>query len=206
MNNEYKIEKLNYNLNDIKEIDIKTLNLQMQLYKDYIDELNNLLKKNNYDYKYEMEDLVNYIEIFPIDERDDILYNLGGALNHKEYFNSINPYNKNVLNGKIKDAINNKYGSFSNFKNIFIDTAKKLIGSGYTYLVIDSNNNLNIINLTNEETPYTYGFTPLITIDLWEHAYLFKYNLNKEKYIKNIFNIIDFDSVNKSYENIVDNK
>lgn len=202
----YKLNELNNNLNDMdKYIDTKTINLQFQLMNNYLDELNRLLIKNNYDFRYSKEELVNHIDIFQIDDRDDILYNLGGVLNHINYFNSISSNSKNVPTGKISNAINNKYKTFSNFKNIFINTANKLVGSGYTHLVIDKNHNLNIINTSNEDTPYSYGLIPIITLDLWEHAYFLKYNLNKTQYIKDFFNILDFDKINKNYENIVSN-
>ena len=81
------------------------------------------------------------------------------------------------------------------FKNI----SNKLVGSGFTFLVTDSNNELNIINLSNNETPYLYGYTPLIAMDLWEHSYYLKYNIDKEKYIDDFLN-------NLNYEYIVKNK
>ena len=83
----YEQEKLKYNLNDLEPyIDTKTLTYHRILEKRYIDNLNKLLNKNNYDYKYSMEELINHLNLFPLGDRDDILYNLGGALNHKYYF------------------------------------------------------------------------------------------------------------------------
>lgn len=203
----YEMKIFNYNVYDLEPyIDYKTLNMQLQLMKNYYDELNKLLLKNNYDYRYTIEELINHIDIFYIDDRDDIAFYLGGILNHISYFDSISPYNKNVLNGNFMNAINNKYGSFSNFKNIFIDTAMKLVGSGYTHLVIDKYNNLNIINTANEDTTVELGYIPIITLDLWEHAYLLKNSLNKKKYIESFFDIIDFAKINNRYINIVTKK
>ena len=138
--------------------------------------------------------------MFPIEDRGDILYNLGGVLNHELYFNNISNNKKNIPTGKIKDAINKKYGSYNNFKKTFIDTALKLVGSGYTYLVLDRNNDLNIISLSNEDTPYSYGFKPIIALDMWEHSYYLKYNVNKNVYVNNFFEILDFDKVSNIYE------
>lgn len=196
----YEIKKLNYNETEMEPyIDSKTFRIQKNLQKEYLDKLNQILIKNKYDFRYEINDLVNHLNVFMLEDRGDILFNLGGYLNHTNYLNNISPYKKNVLNGKIKDAIINKYGTFSNFKNIFINEGLKLVGNGYLYLVLDSNLDLNIITLSNEEIPYTYGFTPLITLDLWEHAYFLKYNLNKKRYIEDFFNIIDFVEVNNLY-------
>ena len=81
--------------------------------------------------------------------------------------------------------------------------ALELKGSGWTFLVLDKNNKLRIINLPNQDSPYYYGFIPIMGIDMWEHSYYLKYNLNKEKYLENIFNIIDY---NKVYNNLLNAK
>ena len=196
----YEQEKLKYNLNDLEPyIDTKTLTYHRILEKRYIDNLNKLLNKNNYDYKYSMEELINHLNLFPLGDRDDILYNLGGALNHKYYFMNMSPNKKNIPMGNIKNAIGKQYGSYSNFKNAFINEALKLRGSGYTFLILNDDR-LNIINTSNQDTPYSYNYIPLITMDLWEHAYYLKYNIDKKEYINNFFELIDFDYVNNVYE------
>lgn len=147
------------------------------------------------------EDLVKVlknIEDYEIDKRGDIIYNIGGILNHELYFNSMSP-NHIMPKGKLKEEIDRKYGSYDNFKNEFIKKANKMIGSGYTFLVIN-NNGLDIINLSNQETPYSYDMIPLLTIDLWEHAYYLDYQNDRTNYINNFFQIIDFDEANKLYE------
>ena len=102
------------------------------------------------------------------------------------------------------DKLNKYFGSFSLFKEEFIDMAMEVKGSGYTFLVMDKNNKLRIINTSNQDTPYYYGFTPIMTIDVWEHAYYLKYTYLRKKYLENIFDIIDFDKVYKLYlDNIV---
>ena len=84
-----------------------------------------------------------------------------------------------------------KYQSFEKFKDSFKKKALELKGSGYTFLVLDGNE-LNIINLKNQETPYSYNLIPLLGLDMWEHAYYLNYQINKENYIDNFFNIVDF--------------
>ena len=84
--------------------------------------------------------------------RGEILYNAGGVLNHELYFSNLNPNGKREPSGLLLDAINKKYDSFSNFVLEFINTANKLKGSGFTFLVIN-NNDLEIINLPNQENP-----------------------------------------------------
>lgn len=198
----YKIENLDY-ISLEPYIDNNTIRYHRILENRYLDKLNELLIKNNYNYQYSMEELVNKIDIFPISDRNDILYNLGGVLNHELYFNSISNYKRNIPIGDIKDAINKEFGSYNNFKKTFITTASKLVGSGYTFLVLDKNKHLKIISLSNQDTPYSYGFIPIIALDLWEHSFYLKYNVNKKDYINNFFEIIDFTKIDNIYkENI----
>lgn len=194
----YKYNNLNYESEAlINLLSLKSIDIEKEYGMLYLNKLNSLLNLNNYDYRYTKEELINHIDIFPLDIRADILYNLGGVLNHESFINSIN--GDFVLNNEITRELIKEYGSISNFKNAFKNTAFNLVGSGHTYLVIDRYNKFNIINLSNEEVPYSFGFIPIITLDLWEHAYLYKYNLNKNEYINNFLNSLDFKKINDIY-------
>ena len=180
-------------------IDDRTLNLHYNVhYRGYTDKLNKYLKDINYDYKYSSVYLAKNIDILPIDNRDEILFNLGGYLNHSLYFYNLTNKRKEVPR-ELLDVINKYFGSFSLFREEFIDMAMEVKGSGYTFLVMDKNNKLRIINTSNQDTPYYYGFTPIMTIDVWEHSYYLKYTYDRRKYIENVFDIIDFDKVYKLY-------
>lgn len=168
-------------------------------YKGYLDKLNTLLKKEGYNKEYTKEELVSHIDMFNLNVRDDILYNLGGVLNHELYFNTISPKKNTRPSGELKEAIDRDFGSFDAFKKEWIRMAKLVVGSGYTFLVV-KNKKLEIINTSNQETPYIYGLTPIMTIDLWEHAYYLDYQSSRNVYIENFFEIIDFDIVSKLYE------
>lgn len=168
-------------------------------YKGYLNKLNTLLKNEGYNNEYTKEELVSHIDMFNLNVRDDILYNLGGVLNHELYFNTISPKRNTRPTGSFKEAIDRDFGSFDNFKKEWIRMAKLVVGSGYTFLVV-KNKKLEIINTPNQETPYIYGLTPIMTIDLWEHAYYLDYQSSRNMYIENFFEIIDFDIVSKLYE------
>ena len=101
----------------------------------------------------------------------------------------------------IKELSNKKLYVVDAFCGANKDTrmALQVKGSGYTFLVIDKNNNLRIINTSNQDTPYYYGFTPIMTIDVWEHSYYLKYNNKRKDYLEDIFNIIDYDKVYNLY-------
>ena len=194
----YKIKEINYNSNLYLNEDV--IYYHKILYKRYLDRLNTLLTKNNHNFNMSKEYIANNLEIFPIEDRGNILFNLGGVLNHELYFDNIEPSN-NIGYNQFINKINSKYGSFSNFKNIFKEEALKLVGSGYTFLVLDKNNDFKIISLPNQETPITYGFKPLIALDLWEHAYYLQYKVNKTDYIDEFLDNLNLDNINKKYLN-----
>ncbi len=164
-------------------------------YKKYLDNLNNLLSK--YNYEYSKEELVKNIDIFPIKERGNILFNLGGVLNHELFF-SILGYGD--MSENFKNKINDDFGSFDKFKEEFINQAKLLVGSGYTFLVLNKDKKLEIINVANQDTPISYGLVPIMNLDLWEHAYYLDYQNERNSYINNFFSIIDFSKVSDIYE------
>lgn len=196
----YTIKPLNYNYDFLEPfISERTINIHYNKhYKKYLDNLNTLLLKNNYDFRYSKEELVSHIDIFPLKDRGDILFNLGGVINHELYFDNLGYDNMPI--GKLKDKINSQYGSFENFKNEFIKSTKELVGSGYTFLVINKDKDLEILNTSNQDTPYSYGLEPIMNIDLWEHAYYLDYQNDKNKYIENFFSIVDFGKISKKYE------
>ena len=149
-------------------------------YLGYLNKLNNLLEKVGYKGNLSKEEMVKKIDIFNIKDRGEILYNLGGVLNHELYFKTMSDKKNNLPVGKIKEAIEKEYGSFEKFKMEFIKTSKQLVGSGYTFLVINSQKQLDIINLPNQDTPYMFDLIPISALDLWEHAYYLDYQNRRD--------------------------
>lgn len=185
---------LNYEYNDLMPyISPRTLLIHYNNhYLKYKENLNKLVMTDD------SVKLIKNIDKYDLRKRDEILYNVGGVLNHELYFSSMNHKNR-MPTGKLKIAIDKKYGSYDKFKREFIRKANMMIGSGYTFLVINKNG-LDIINLSNQETPYLYNMIPLLALDLWEHAYYLDYQSDRANYINNFFQIIDFDLSSKLYE------
>lgn len=185
-------------------IDTKTVGIHYENhYMKYLNNLNKLLEKNNYKNEYTKEELVTHLDMFPLEDRGQILYNLGGVLNHELYFNNMSPKKKNQPVGTLKQIIEKQYGTYENFKQELIQTADYLVGSGYTFVVVNSKNQLEILNLSNQETPYSYELKPILALDLWEHAYYLTYQNNRDEYIRNFFEIIDFEQINQQYEKAI---
>lgn len=199
----YKLPKLPYLYQDLEPfIDTHTMGLHLKKHqKNYLNNLNKLLKKNNYQYQYSLTELLYHLNEFPLNDQEDILFNLGGVLNHNLYFKSIGPNNEEPT-GKLLDAIKKKYQNLENFFKVFKQMALSIKGSGYTFLVLN-NNELELINVPNQITPFSLGMIPLLNIDMWEHAYYLNYKNDKEKYIDNFYEIIDFSYANQLFNNLV---
>ena len=173
-------------------------------YLNYLNKLNEALNKSDYDYAYSLEEIPKHIEEFPLPNRGDILYNAGGVLNHDLYFKSMNK-NKSNPKGNLLNKINAQYGNFESFRKDFMDRARHLVGSGYTFLVSNDKGDLLIVNMINQETPISYNLIPLFTIDLWEHAYYLEYKNDRDSYIENFWNKANFDYANNKYNEIIGN-
>ena len=192
-------EKIKLDYNSLEPfVDDETLDLHYNKhYGKYLDNLNRLLKKNNYKFT-SLYDLIENIDKINLNDRGEILFNLGGVINHSLYFYNMSNSGNNIPSGELGLEINKVYGSYDNFKKEFKKSALNLEGSGYTFLVLD-NNKLKIINTSNQDSPYYYGFIPILALDLWEHSYYLKYKNRKDEYIDAWFNLIDFKKTNKLY-------
>lgn len=185
-------------------IDTHTMGLHYQKhYKGYLDKLNQLLQKNHYSYQYPIELLGDYIKNFPEEDREDILFNWGGVVNHVIYFQSISNHQKKP-GELLKNKILLEFGGMDAFQKKFKEMALKIKGSGYVFLVVDPENRLQIVSMTNQDCPYFYGLIPLLCVDVWEHAYYINYENRRDFYIDNFLEIMDFGYANKIYERFVE--
>lgn len=161
--------------------------------KGYMDKLNNILKQYPYLYDKSLTWLLTNPTLLPNEDKQNILNNAGGIYNHLNYFDNLSN-NKNVHKpeGKLKWLIDTQYGSFDHFKEIFSKEAEKVFGSGYLLLTIDYSQQLKIEKVANQDTTLLNGRYPLITLDVWEHAYYLKYKNLRKDYIDAFFNVISF--------------
>ena len=167
----YKLDSLPYEYDVLEPyIDTHTLGLHHRKHQqNYLNKLNELLEKNNNNKNYSLTELSKHILEFDLKDQENIMFNLGGVINHNIYFKSMSPQ-KEKPNSILLSKITKQFDSYNQFKKLFKEKALSLKGSGYTFLVLDKNE-LKIINLSNQENPYYYNYIPLIGLDLWEHAY-----------------------------------
>jgi len=141
------------------------------------------------------EELVKHLNIIPESIRNAVRNHGGGVINHNFFWQILK---KDVpFSGEIADAINAKFGGFEKFKELFANAATGVFGSGWAWLVT-AGGNLEIIGTSNQDSPLTQGKTPLLTIDVWEHAYYLKYQNRRPEYIGAFFNVINWEQVNRN--------
>lgn len=119
--------------------------------------------------------------------------------NHTFYWNSLSPNGGGEPTGAVADAINAAFGSFEDFKAKFNDMAVNNFGSSWTWLVKKADGSLDIVNTSNAGTPITEGLTPLITVDLWEHAYYIDYRNVRPDYLKGFWALVNWDFANENF-------
>jgi len=131
--------------------------------------------------------------------------NSGGYFNHTFYWENMKAHGGGLPTGKLADAITKTFKSFDDFKKQFADAAKTRFGSGWAWLCIDDKGSLFICSTPNQDNPFMdiadKKGIPVLTIDVWEHAYYLKYQNKRADYVEAFWNIVNWDEVSKRYEN-----
>jgi Fe-Mn family superoxide dismutase len=165
-------------------------------HQTYVDKLNAALEPYAGLQKLKIEDLLKDLNKIPEAGRTAIKNHGGGTYNHTLFWPMLK---KDVKpSGKILEAINKEFGSFDVFKEKFTASANAMFGSGWTWLVLNDKK-LEIINLPNQDSPLSQGKIPILTIDLWEHAFYILRQNRRPEYIENWWHIVNWDFVNKLY-------
>ena len=128
-----------------------------------------------------------------------IFNNAAQVWNHTFYWNSLKPNGGGQPGGALADAINETFGSFDKFKEEFSKTAITTFGSGWAWLVKNADGRLALVSTSNAGTPLASGQTPLLTIDVWEHAYYIVYRNARPKYVEDFWNFVNWDFVAANY-------
>jgi len=128
-----------------------------------------------------------------------IFNNAAQVWNHTFYFDQFGKDKIEKLSGQLLVAINSSFGSFDEFKERFSTAAKTLFGAGWTWLVKKPNGSLDIIQTSNAANPLTEGLIPILTCDVWEHAYYLDYQNKRPDYVENFWSIIDWEIVSGRY-------
>lgn len=188
---------------DALEPYINTQTMQIhhdRLLKAYVDRTNEILADCPRLQGMPLGQILCNLGTVPANIRTSVTNFGGGVWNHNFFFLSLRPgENTNLPVGALETAIENKFGSFEKFKALFTEHAMAVFGSGWLWLVKDHRNNLSVMKTANQDSPISFGYTPLITIDIWEHAYFLQYLNVRKDYIKNWFHVINWERANEIY-------
>jgi Fe-Mn family superoxide dismutase len=197
----YQLPELPYAYNALEPyIDEQTMRIHHDKHHGtYVSKLNEALKGHDDLASKSIEDLVSDLNAVPENIRTAVRNNGGGHVNHSLFWQILSPNGGGEPSGAVADAIKAKFGSFADFKKQFSDAAAGRFGSGWAWLVVN-NGELEITSTPNQDSPYMEGKTPILGLDVWEHAYYLKYQNRRPEYIEAFFNVINWDEVNKRYE------
>jgi Fe-Mn family superoxide dismutase len=147
-----------------------------------------------------VEAIIKDIEKVPENIRTAVRNNGGGHANHSMFWVTIGPGKGGEPKGKLAEAIKSELGGFDKFKEKFSAAATTRFGSGWAWLSVDKNKKLVVESTPNQDSPLMAGNTPILGIDVWEHAYYLHYQNRRPDYIAAFYNVIDWDAVGKRYE------
>lgn len=194
--------KLPYSYNSLEPyIDEETVRIHYTKHlQSYVDNLNAALKGyEKFTHNKSLEDILSNVNSIPRKIKKTVINQGGGVSNHNIYFSLLSPDPKTKPEGKLFREITKTFGSFELFKKELTMVSINQFGSGYGWLVKTKRDKLKIISTANQDSPYSLGYKPLITIDVWEHAYYLKYKNLRKDYVNNIWNLINFEVVEELY-------
>ncbi|WP_444931913.1 superoxide dismutase [Microbulbifer sp. SSSA002] len=161
-------------------------------HKTYVDKLNGLLE-GSADANKSLEEIIK-------SSSGGVFNNAAQVWNHTFYWHCLSPNGGGEATGAIADAINMAFGSFEQFKEAFTTSAVNNFGSGWTWLVKNADGSVAIVNTSNAATPLTEeGVTPLLTCDVWEHAYYIDYRNLRPKYMEAFWSLVNWEFVNQNF-------
>lgn len=193
----FELVKLPYEYNSLEPyIDALTVETHYSKHhQNYCNNLNKALENYPQYNGVEIENILKNTESIPAEVRQAVINNGGGYYNHNVYWECIGNDFKTLPQGKLSEELNKAFTSFSDFQKLFTDSATKLFGSGWTWLVKNRNGDLKIINTANQDSPVSMGLHPVLALDLWEHAYYLKYQNRRAEYIQNWWNVVNWKAV-----------
>jgi superoxide dismutase, Fe-Mn family len=176
-------------------IDAKTMEIHHgKHHQAYITNLNTALEGTGLESK-SVEELIADLNAVPEKVRTAVRNNGGGHANHSLFWTLLSPNGGGTPSGALADAINRDLGSFEAFKTAFETAAKTRFGSGWAWLVKDNAGKLSVMSTANQDSPLMEGKTPLLGLDVWEHAYYLNYQNRRPDYISAFWNVVNWKEV-----------
>ena len=180
-------------------IDKETMNIHHTKHHNaYVTNLNNALQGQDALLSKSVEEVISNLDAVPEAARTAVRNNGGGHANHTLFWQILSPNGGGEPTGELASAINEKFGSFESFKEEFGKAAATRFGSGWAWLAVN-NGALEVTSTPNQDSPLMEGKTPILGLDVWEHAYYLKYQNRRPDYISSFWNVVNWDEVSKRY-------
>ena len=186
---------LPYDYNALEpHIDEQTMRIHhTKHHQTYVDKLNDAIKGTDLESK-DLEALLRDFASVPDDKKTPVRNHAGGHHNHSLFWTIMGPSGGGTPSGDVASAIDGAFGSFDTFKEKFIATAVGVFGSGWAWLV-SNGGKLEIVSRPNQDSPLMDGLTPVLGLDVWEHAYYLKYQNRRPEYVDAWWNVVNWDEV-----------
>jgi superoxide dismutase, Fe-Mn family len=182
-------------------IDARTMSIHHDKHHaTYLNNLNDALKKHPDLQAKSVEELLSDLNRVPEDIRTVVRNNGGGYANHNLFWQIMSPDGGGEPTGELAQAINQKFGGFADFKEQFGKAATGRFGSGWAWLSLDANGELDLSSTANQDSPLMEGKRPILGLDVWEHAYYLKYQNRRPDYVEAWWNVVDWDAVAERYK------
>jgi len=197
----YTLPKLPYEYNALEpNIDSKTMEIHHgKHHQGYTNNLNGAIDGTELEGK-SIEDILENLDM----NNGSVRNNGGGYFNHSLFWEIMSPNGGGLPTGELADAINNSFESFENFKDTFSTAAKTRFGSGWAWLCVHKGGKLEVCSTPNQDNPLMPGVackgTPILGLDVWEHAYYLNYQNRRPDYVNAFFNVINWEEVSRRYK------
>jgi Fe-Mn family superoxide dismutase len=197
----FELPDLPYGYNSLEPaIDEETMKLHHDKHHaTYIANLNKALEGHDDLLAMPIEELLKNITQVPEGKRQAVINNGGGHANHSFFWKIMKPQGGGEPTGELKTAIEKEFGNFEEFKKQFSEKALTIFGSGWAFLVKTPEGTLKLKRHSFQNSPILQGNTPILGLDVWEHAYYLKYQNRRAEYIQNWWNVINWEEANKNF-------
>ncbi len=199
----YTIPKLPYPYGALEPyIDAATMEIHYgKHHQGYVNKLNAALEGHDELAAKPVEELLKNLSAVPEDVRTAVRNQGGGHYNHSLFWESMRGGTEEAPAGTLGEKLNEAFGGYEAFKKQFTDAALGVFGSGWAWLVWDGGR-LAIVGMPNQNNPVSDGKKPLLGVDVWEHAYYLKYQNRRDEYLKNWWNVVNWDEVTRRFQEL----
>jgi len=198
----FELQPLPYNYDALEPyIDSQTMQLHHDMHHQaYVNNLNTAVEKHSELQSKSPEELIRELNSVPEDVRTTVRNNGGGHLNHTMFWQIMASNAGGEPTGAIAEVITDNFGDFETLKQRFNDAGTKQFGSGWVWLVRSSDGKFEVTSTPNQDSPITQGHFPIMGNDVWEHAYYLKYQNKRAEYLKQWWNVVNWNEINKRLE------